>query len=152
MVWLWVWCGCVFFGCVWCGCVLFGCVWCGWVMCVLNSIIVYIIATSCNSRLHYSPSHTLTHPHTTLHNIIHHHTTLHNITQQGTLFVNQYVVIQNLGSGTFGKVKLALNLFDEELYAIKLVNKGRAKRRNLGHVRQYVGYCGWGYCGWGYCV
>lgn len=56
---------------------------------------------------------------------------------QGTLFVNQYVVIQSLGSGTFGKVKLALNLFDEELYAIKLVNKGRAKRRrNVGHVRQ----------------
>lgn len=42
---------------------------------------------------------------------------------QGATFVNQYIVIKTLGSGAYGKVKLALDSKDHKLYAIKLINK-----------------------------
>ena len=42
--------------------------------------------------------------------------------------MNEYCLITNLGSGSFGEVKLALNTKDFEVYALKLISKSR---RNL---------------------
>ena len=41
----------------------------------------------------------------------------------GYKHLNQYIIIKSLGKGTFGKVKLVLNTLDNNLYAIKVVNK-----------------------------
>lgn len=44
---------------------------------------------------------------------------------QGTTFLNNYIVIDQLGKGSFGKVKLCLNVSDDTLYAVKVVDKKR---------------------------
>jgi hypothetical protein len=38
----------------------------------------------------------------------------------GATCINQYVVVKTLGRGSYGKVKLCLNTFDGQLYAIKV--------------------------------
>lgn len=40
---------------------------------------------------------------------------------EGTTFLNDYVVVDTLGRGSHGKVKLCLNVMDNHLYAIKIV-------------------------------
>ena len=50
---------------------------------------------------------------------------------QGITFVNQYIIVGTLGRGAFGKVKLVLNSEDHNLYAIKLVSRGSAKRNRM---------------------
>ncbi len=40
---------------------------------------------------------------------------------EGTTFLNDYVVVDTLGRGSHGKVKLCLNVVDNHLYAIKIV-------------------------------
>lgn len=42
---------------------------------------------------------------------------------QGTTFINNYIVVDTLGRGTFGKVKLCLNAADDQLVAIKVISK-----------------------------
>jgi hypothetical protein len=42
-----------------------------------------------------------------------------------TLINRTYIVIKHLGSGTYGQVKLAFNLRDRKLYAIKLCRKSQ---------------------------
>lgn len=37
---------------------------------------------------------------------------------QGNKLVNQYVILRKLGGGSYGKVKLAMNSDDNELYAL----------------------------------
>ena len=49
---------------------------------------------------------------------------------KGVTFVNEYALMVTLGRGSFGKVKLALNTLDSQLYALKLLPKGR--RRQIG--------------------
>ena len=44
---------------------------------------------------------------------------------QGTTFLNNYIIIDQLGKGSFGKVKLCLNVSDDTLYAVKVVDKRR---------------------------
>lgn len=51
------------------------------------------------------------------------------VPHQGTTFVNQYIVIKPLGHGAHGTVKLALNMHNDKLFAIKLVPKPRTNRR-----------------------
>ena len=62
---------------------------------------------------------------------------------EGTTFLNNYVVVDTLGRGSHGKVKLCLNVADNHLYAIKIVETvalrkgeksrlGRTKRSALG--------------------
>ena len=46
-----------------------------------------------------------------------------NHDEVGYKHLNQYIIIKSLGKGTFGKVKLVLNTLDNQLYAIKVVNK-----------------------------
>ena len=41
-------------------------------------------------------------------------------TVQGSTFINQYLILQNLGRGAQGKVKLCLNTDDNLLYAVKV--------------------------------
>ena len=42
---------------------------------------------------------------------------------EGTTFLNNYIVVDNLGRGSFGKVKLCLSVEDDSLYAVKVVDK-----------------------------
>ena len=42
-----------------------------------------------------------------------------------TLINRTYIVIKHLGSGTYGQVKLAFNLRDKKLYAIKACRKSQ---------------------------
>ena len=42
---------------------------------------------------------------------------------EGTTFLNDYIVIDTLGRGSYGKVKLCLNVGDDCLYAVKVVDK-----------------------------
>ena len=48
---------------------------------------------------------------------------------QGITFVNEYALMRTLGKGSFGKVKLAMNTLDHELYGLKLIPKSRRRRR-----------------------
>eukprot|EP00210_Caulerpa_lentillifera_P005125 g4897.t1 len=41
----------------------------------------------------------------------------------GNTFVNQYLIIKDLGEGSFGKVKMVLNIEDNYLYALKAISK-----------------------------
>ncbi|PSC68038.1 Replication factor C subunit 5 [Micractinium conductrix] len=54
---------------------------------------------------------------------------------EGTTFLNQYIVIDTLGRGSYGKVKLCLNTGDDTLYAVKVVNtkalRSAAKSRHM---------------------
>lgn len=45
------------------------------------------------------------------------------------MFVNEYAIITTLGRGSFGEVKLALNVLNLEVYALKLISKSRRRRR-----------------------
>lgn len=56
---------------------------------------------------------------------------------KGTTFVNQYVVIKPLGHGTYGTVKLALNMHNDKLYAIKLLPKRRTTQRRPSLGRRF---------------
>lgn len=42
-----------------------------------------------------------------------------------TIINRTYIVIKHLGSGTYGQVKLAFNLRDRKLYAIKACRKSQ---------------------------
>jgi serine/threonine protein kinase len=47
---------------------------------------------------------------------------------EGTTFLNDYIVVDALGHGSFGKVKLCLNVTDDGLYAVKVVDKRLIKQ------------------------
>ena len=57
---------------------------------------------------------------------------------EGTTFLNDYVVVDTLGRGSHGKVKLCLNVIDNTLYAIKIVEttvmKNHEKSSRLGRA------------------
>ncbi len=42
------------------------------------------------------------------------------LTPQGNVFINQYLIIKDLGKGAHGTVKLVYNTHDEMLYAMKV--------------------------------
>ncbi|KAL6777693.1 hypothetical protein ACKKBG_A15290 [Auxenochlorella protothecoides x Auxenochlorella symbiontica] len=46
---------------------------------------------------------------------------------EGATFLNQYIVVDTLGRGSYGRVKLCLSTQDDELYAIKVVNRALVK-------------------------
>lgn len=48
---------------------------------------------------------------------------------EGTTFLNNYIVVDTLGRGSYGKVKLCLNVADDCLYAVKVIDK-----RMVGHT------------------
>ena len=50
---------------------------------------------------------------------------------QEITFVNEYALITAIGRGSFGEVKLALNLIDMEVYALKLISKTRQRRSRI---------------------
>ena len=51
---------------------------------------------------------------------------------QGNKIVNQYALIKSLGVGSYGKVKLCVDLVDEKFFAIKVCHKGVLRRRRIG--------------------
>lgn len=55
---------------------------------------------------------------------------------EGTTFLNDYVVVDTLGRGSHGKVKLCLNVMDNMLYAVKIVEtnviRNHEKSNRLG--------------------
>ncbi|KAK9831205.1 hypothetical protein WJX74_007391 [Apatococcus lobatus] len=59
---------------------------------------------------------------------------------KGVTFVNQYIIMRTLGSGSFGKVKLCMNSQDQQLYAVKVINRqamlrnSRLNRRPGSHM------------------
>lgn len=53
---------------------------------------------------------------------------LHIGVLEGTTFLNDYIVVDALGHGSFGKVKLCLNVTDDGLYAVKVVDKRLIKQ------------------------
>ena len=60
---------------------------------------------------------------------------------EGTTFLNDYIVVDTLGRGSFGKVKLCLNILDNDLYAIKVVelNALRHTEKSKGLQRKSMG-------------
>eukprot|EP00803_Ostreobium_quekettii_P001747 evm.model.scf_722EXC.5 EVM.evm.TU.scf_722EXC.5 scf_722EXC:51151-58080(+) len=50
-------------------------------------------------------------------------------TLKGNTFVNQYLILKELGKGSQGKVKLCLNTDDNILYAVKVINKQKSMRQ-----------------------
>ena len=66
------------------------------------------------------------------------------ITSCGTKVINQYEVIDKLGVGGYGKVKLVLNTTNGKLYAMKILNKKRLSqirwggRNALNNVRREI--------------
>ncbi len=53
-----------------------------------------------------------------------------------TLINRTYIVIKHLGSGTYGQVKLAFNLKDKKLYAIKACRKSQMGCASLLQARR----------------
>eukprot|EP00898_Chlorokybus_atmophyticus_P006257 jgi/Chlat1/6632/Chrsp482S06106 len=53
----------------------------------------------------------------------------------GNKYVNQYIILKVLGRGTFGKVKLCLNVYDGQLFAVKIINKKQLMRRSIATRR-----------------
>ena len=54
---------------------------------------------------------------------------------RGNAYLNQYVVIKDLGRGAFGKVKLCLNSQTNELCALKCINRKLLRRKYAGQGR-----------------
>eukprot|EP00899_Mesostigma_viride_P029238 jgi/Mesvir1/949/Mv17503-RA.1 len=54
------------------------------------------------------------------------------VDRKGNKFVNQYIIIKVLGTGSHGKVKLCLNTQDSTLYAIKIIDKRLLSKRRFG--------------------
>ncbi|KAL4436590.1 hypothetical protein ABPG75_003729 [Micractinium tetrahymenae] len=54
---------------------------------------------------------------------------------EGTTFLNQYIVIDTLGRGSFGKVKLCLNTGNDMLYAVKVVNTRLLRAADKSRLR-----------------
>lgn len=52
---------------------------------------------------------------------------------QGNVFVNQYLIIKDLGRGAHGAVKLCLDTQDGEVYAMKVVQKKGPNRRRASY-------------------
>jgi serine/threonine protein kinase len=50
---------------------------------------------------------------------------------QGIEMVNQYRIISQLGEGSFGKVKLAIDSKTNTSYAIKIMNKKRLRNVSM---------------------
>lgn len=48
---------------------------------------------------------------------------------EGTTFLNDYVVVDTLGRGSHGKVKLCLNVVDNQLYAIKIIETAAVNKQ-----------------------
>jgi len=49
--------------------------------------------------------------------------------------VNQYVLLQDIGRGSFGKVKLCINTNDNEFYAVKILRKRQLSKKRVGMVK-----------------
>ena len=54
---------------------------------------------------------------------------------RGNAYLNQYVVIKDLGRGAFGKVKLCLNSQTNELCAVKCINRKLLRRKYAAQGR-----------------
>src|SRR3989338_9296156 len=53
--------------------------------------------------------------------------------EEGHKRINEYVLIKTIGKGTYSKVKLAQSQKDGQMYAIKVLNKARLrKKRTVG--------------------
>jgi len=53
----------------------------------------------------------------------------------GNVTVNQYVLLKELGRGSYGKVKLCVNTEDNEFYATKVFRKKQLSKRRVGMVK-----------------
>jgi len=52
--------------------------------------------------------------------------------KDGNKFVNQYVIVNDLGTGAYGKVKLSINTENNQFYALKIMKKSVLKKRRVG--------------------
>jgi serine/threonine protein kinase len=51
----------------------------------------------------------------------------------GNKVINEYAVLTELGKGSYGKVKLAVNTKTNTLCAIKIINRARLLKNEQGH-------------------
>ena len=63
---------------------------------------------------------------------------IHTAAVQGLTFVNEYILVQTIGRGSFGKVKLALNTQDQNLYALKLIPKSRRRQQRVSAAARFA--------------
>ena len=52
--------------------------------------------------------------------------------QTSVTLLNDYIVLGGLGKGTYGSVKLCYSMQDDNLYALKVLQKAQLKRHTLG--------------------
>jgi serine/threonine protein kinase len=52
-------------------------------------------------------------------------------TETGAIFLNEYLVIQNIGRGAYGRVRLVMDLKSNRLRAVKMVNKKTLQMRHM---------------------
>ena len=57
----------------------------------------------------------------------------------GDKFINQYQIIEKLGKGSFGKVKLIKHTETGETLAMKIFNKNVLKKKADGHAKHDPG-------------
>lgn len=66
---------------------------------------------------------------------------------EGTTFLNNYIVVDTLGKGSYGKVKLCFNVADDSLYAVKILDKRMVRispnisRINIADLRNCIFAC-----------
>ncbi len=60
-------------------------------------------------------------------------------TTSNQIVINNYIIKQTLGKGTFGKVKLALHIPTQEKVAIKILEKSKMteEQRALSGIKVY---------------
>ena len=52
--------------------------------------------------------------------------------EQGKKKINDYVIVQTIGRGGFGKVKKVFSTTTKEIYAMKIANKDKLRKKMLG--------------------
>lgn len=52
--------------------------------------------------------------------------------ESGNKKINDYVILHMIGRGGFGKVKKVYNATTKEIFAIKIANKAKLKKKMLG--------------------
>jgi serine/threonine protein kinase len=57
--------------------------------------------------------------------------TSHNEKKPEIDMINQYRILEPLGEGSFGEVKLTIDIKSKDLYAIKTINKERLMKHKV---------------------
>ena len=53
--------------------------------------------------------------------------------------INQYVLLETLGVGSYGKVKKCRDSKNQELYAMKIIRRSKVKRKVFDDTKSGIG-------------